>query len=106
MVKVNEKNSRIIEMINRDMDGWTMEDIRRQNDGHFRYTVSLNSSFLDQDIQEMDLSVRSFNCLKRAGISTIGDLVEKIDSGSDLLNLRNLGEKSASEIMLCLFLNN
>ena len=106
MFEVNEKNSKIIEMVNRDLDGWTLEEIRKKNGGHFRYTVSLNDQFLGQDINELELSVRSYNCLKRAGVSTIGELVDRIDSYSDLLKMRNLGQKSASEIMLYLFLNN
>ena len=45
----------------------------------------------------MDLSVRSFNCLKRAGINTVGDLVEKTDE--EMLKFRNLGKKSYEEVI-------
>ena len=51
---------------------------------------------LDRTIEELDLSVRSYNCLKRAGINTIADLLDKtID---DLGKVRNLGKKSIDEI--------
>ena len=43
-------------------------------------------------IEELDLSVRSFNCLKRAGINTVEDLINT--SQEDMMKLRNLGRKS------------
>jgi DNA-directed RNA polymerase subunit alpha len=51
---------------------------------------------LDRSIEELELSVRSFNCLEAAGIKTIRDLVQK--SESDMLKYRNFGRKSLSEI--------
>ena len=52
---------------------------------------------LEKSIDEMDLSVRSFNCLKRASIQTIGDLTRK--TMDDMLKVRNLGKKSLDEII-------
>lgn len=52
---------------------------------------------LAMSIEEMDLSVRSNNCLRRAGINTVGDLINK--SEEDLKKVRNLGTKSLEEIM-------
>lgn len=49
-------------------------------------------------IEEMDLSVRSYNCLKRAGIHTIEDLTKKTEE--DMLKVRNLGTKSLDEVIL------
>jgi len=51
---------------------------------------------LDKSIEELELSVRSYNCLEAAGIKTIRDLVQK--SESDMLKYRNFGRKSLSEI--------
>lgn len=51
---------------------------------------------LDKQIDDMDLSVRSYNCLKRAGIHTVRQLVEF--SENDLLNIRNFGVKSIEEV--------
>lgn len=51
---------------------------------------------LDRSIEELELSVRSFNCLEAAGIKTIRDLVKK--SESEMLKYRNFGRKSLSEI--------
>ena len=45
----------------------------------------------------MDLSVRSYNCLKRAGINTIQDLLKK--SRNDMFKVRNLGAKSVEEVI-------
>ena len=52
---------------------------------------------LELPIEEMDLSVRSYNCLKRANINTIDDLIKK--SKSDMLKVRNLGLKSIEEVV-------
>ncbi|NLC06480.1 MAG: DNA-directed RNA polymerase subunit alpha [Syntrophomonadaceae bacterium] len=51
---------------------------------------------LDMTIEELDLSVRSFNCLKRAGINTVGELVQK--NAEDMMKVRNLGKKSLEEV--------
>ena len=51
---------------------------------------------LEMSIEELELSVRSFNCLKRAGINTIGELIEK--TPEDMLKVRNLGKKSLEEV--------
>jgi DNA-directed RNA polymerase subunit alpha len=52
---------------------------------------------LEMTIEELDLSVRSFNCLKRAGINTVEDLISK--SEEDMMKVRNLGRKSLEEVM-------
>lgn len=52
---------------------------------------------LSMTIEDLDLSVRSFNCLKRAGIHTVEDLVNKTES--EMLKVRNLGRKSFEEVM-------
>ena len=54
-------------------------------------------SALAMTIEELDLSVRSFNCLKRAGINTVEDLVNK--SEDEMMKVRNLGRKSLEEVM-------
>ncbi len=52
---------------------------------------------LEMTIEELDLSVRSFNCLKRAGINTVEDLISK--SEDDMMKVRNLGRKSLEEVV-------
>ena len=51
---------------------------------------------LERTIEELDLSVRSYNCLKRAGINTVHDLTEK--SEAEMMKVRNLGRKSLEEV--------
>lgn len=52
---------------------------------------------LEMTIEELDLSVRSFNCLKRAGINTVEDLINK--SEEEMMKVRNLGKKSLEEVI-------
>lgn len=52
---------------------------------------------LNMTIEELDLSVRSFNCLKRAGINTVEDLTNKTEE--DMMKVRNLGRKSLEEVI-------
>ncbi len=52
---------------------------------------------LEMTIEELDLSVRSFNCLKRANINTVEDLTEKTEE--DMMKVRNLGRKSLEEVV-------
>ena len=48
-------------------------------------------------IEDLDFSVRSYNCLKRAGINTVGDLINRTEE--DMMKVRNLGRKSLEEVM-------
>ena len=52
---------------------------------------------LEMTIEELELSVRSFNCLKRAGIDTVQDLTNRTEE--DMINVRNLGKKSLEEVI-------
>ena len=51
---------------------------------------------LEMTIEEFDLSVRSYNCLKRAGINTVQELANKTEE--DMMKVRNLGSKSLEEV--------
>ena len=57
---------------------------------------SKKEKVLEMSIEELELSVRSFNCLKRAGIATVEDLTNK--SETDMMKVRNLGKKSLDEV--------
>ena len=52
---------------------------------------------LEMSIEELDLSVRSYNCLKRAGINTVEDLANKTEE--EMMKVRNLGRKSLEEVL-------
>ena len=59
--------------------------------------VGTKEKVLEQSIEELDLSVRSYNCLKRAGINTVEDLANKTED--DMMKVRNLGRKSLDEVL-------
>ena len=52
---------------------------------------------LDMSIDELELSVRSYNCLKRAGINTVAELCNR--TSEDMMKVRNLGRKSLEEVL-------
>ncbi|MDR1465062.1 MAG: DNA-directed RNA polymerase subunit alpha [Oscillospiraceae bacterium] len=58
---------------------------------------SSKEKVLEMTIDDLDLSVRSYNCLKRAGINTVEDLISK--TGDDMMKVRNLGRKSLDEVI-------
>lgn len=68
----------------------------RNEDHMFEASEERTSANLDRSIDDLDLSVRSYNCLKRAGIQTVGELIEKTEE--DMMKIRNLGKKSLKEI--------
>ncbi len=51
---------------------------------------------MEMTIEELDLSVRSYNCLKRAGINTVEELIQRNEE--DMMKVRNLGKKSLEEV--------
>ena len=58
---------------------------------------TVQGKILEMTIEELDMSVRSFNCLKRAGIDTVQDLTNKTEE--DMIKVRNLGKKSLEEVI-------
>jgi DNA-directed RNA polymerase subunit alpha len=58
--------------------------------------TGLTGKVAELTIDELDLSVRAFNCLKRAGINTVAELVQK--NQKDMMKVRNLGKKSLEEV--------
>ena len=70
----------------------------------FYFNFYLNSRTAETPLEALDLSQRAYNSLKRAGYSTIGELVEAIAGGVEIGKIRNCGEKSRREIMEKLFL--
>ena len=57
---------------------------------------SIEKKISDMTVEELDLSVRSFNCLKRANINTVEELINKTED--DMMHVRNLGVKSLEEV--------
>ena len=59
---------------------------------------TIKEKVLEMTIEELDMSVRSFNCLKRAGIDTVEDLINRTEE--EMMKVRNLGKKSLEEVIL------
>ena len=57
---------------------------------------SKKEKILEMNIEDLDLSVRSYNCLKRAGINTVEELVQRDEE--EMMKVRNLGRKSLEEV--------
>lgn len=67
------------------------------------FVVYMTEEFVNTNLEELDLSVRSYNCLRRAGFRTIGDVLDKISTQDELLRYNKLGSNSAKEIMRKIF---
>ena len=89
--------SQIIEQI-------TGDRIHEKKGGKFFFKIYLNSKMRKTPIEALDLGVRAYNSLKRAGFSSVGELAEAIASGTEIGKIRNCGAKSCREIMEKLFL--
>ena len=74
----------------------TAEEEQEEDASIFADNVEEDSTELDKQIEDLALSVRSYNCLKRANIHSVRQLVEF--SENDLLNIRNFGVKSIEEV--------
>ncbi|OAN11945.1 DNA-directed RNA polymerase subunit alpha [Streptococcus sp. CCUG 49591] len=75
-----------------------LTDIAKSTEVMKEADTESDDRILDRTIEELDLSVRSYNCLKRAGINTVHDLTEK--SEAEMMKVRNLGRKSLEEVKL------
>lgn len=74
-----------------------LSDNARLVDVMVESTTDEKEKVLEMNIDELELSVRSFNCLKRAGINTVQELINK--SPEDMMKVRNLGRKSLDEVL-------
>ena len=83
------------------MDG---VDLHEKKGGSFKFRMHLTPGMSESPIETLELSVRSYNSLKRAGFNTVGDVADAICSGIKLKEIRNCGAKSVREIMEHLFL--
>ena len=105
---MNERILQILNEMDRYMPAGSMIQFLYEHKKMIRFNVSFTKTEKAEDISALDLSQRSINCLRRAGYTTIGSLLEAIAVTGDekskekLLRLRNLGRKSAEEILLML----
>lgn len=77
-----------------------MYDIKKMNIWKKEANRRKTYDYLQSDISDLNLSVRSYNCLKRAGCDTIGDIIRLIENDENgLRKIRNLGNRSEAEIL-------
>ena len=110
MMKLDtEEVQRITREMNRYLDGITIEELLMIRQKRFFYEVRLSETQCKQEIMTLDLSQRAYNCLRRAGINTVGQILDRFhDSGDQsskrqLQQLKNLGKGTADEILIKLF---
>ena len=99
-----DPNKTLMEMneVMRRFDG---AEVKQKKGRKFRFLLHLTPSMAETPIDTLDLSVRGYHCLKRAGYNTIGQLAESIEAGSELAKIRNCGKNTIQEIMIRLFLH-
>ena len=98
---MNQDQSRTLTQIVEALAGTRLHE---RKGGKFYFNFYLNNKAGDTPIEALDLGVRAYNSLKRAGYSTIGELAEAIAEGTEFAKIRNCGAKSCREIMEKLFL--
>ncbi len=75
-----------------------------QREGDFKFIVYQGLDAMNSGIENLELTPRPYNCLKRAGYSTINSVVDDVECRQDFAKVRNMGRKSTNEFMLKLFL--
>ncbi len=97
---MSQNQSQTVMEIMRHIDGITL---REKKGARFRYPLHLTKRMSETLISELDLGVRAYNSVKRAGYNTIGELANSLADGSDLGKIRGCGKTSIREIMEHLF---
>ncbi len=106
---MTELDENVTREMNKYLNDTTIEDIMMKHSKMFHFRVNLSRIQMEQDIEVLDLTPRAYNCLRRAGINKVGDLINKystkdtMSSKQQLRRNRNLGEKTAIDILLKLF---
>lgn len=95
-----DQSSTMMELIN-GIEGVTL---REKRGSRFKFRMYLSPAMSDTSIEALDLGVRSYHSLKRAGYNSVGEVAEAVAGGKELKSIRNCGAKSVREIMEHLFL--
>ena len=96
----NEQNQTLAGLMN-EIPG---VELKKRHGRKFFFYIRLGEQMKGAPLEELDLSVRSYNSLKRAGYNHIGEVAEAISGGMELKQIRNCGAKSIREIMEHIFL--
>ena len=106
MIELNES---VLREMNRYLNDTIIEEILIRNRKMFHFKVMFTSEQMAQDIDVLDLRPRAYNCLKRYGYNTVGDVINGVEmreeesSKRQLLKIRNLGRNTAEEILMKIF---
>ena len=106
MIELNES---VLREMDRYLNDTTIEEILIRNRKMFHFKVMFTSEQMAQDIDVLDLRPRAYNCLKRYGYNTVGDVVNGVETREEesskrqLLKIRNLGRNTAEEILMKIF---
>ncbi len=103
MTTGNVKYSRMKELFN-NIAGVELRDAKGGKNGTFHFKMATSPEMRATEIDVLELSVRSYHGLKRAGYDTIGQVIEAVEDGMALKKVRNLGAISIREIMENMFL--
>ena len=101
-IAMSEKCQKVFDEILTLVPTNKFSEIRKRR-GKLKFPIYINDKLRTTELDTLELSARSSNCLHRAGYRTIGELVEAIESSDDLRKIRNCGARSVDEIMEKLF---
>lgn len=93
-----------IRTIREIMDSFRGVELREKHGGSLKFRMYITHQMNEESLDALDLSPRSYHCLKREGYDRIGELAADIAGGKNPITFRNCGRKSAREIMEHLFL--
>lgn len=79
-------------------------ELKEKHGKKFHFCLHMTEKMRNTPLETLELGQRSYNCLKRAGYSTVGEVTDAIIGGRELKGIRNCGAKSVREIMEQLFL--
>lgn len=98
---IKEQQCSTVKEIMRKYNGMELKETKG---GRFTFQMYLTQDMKNTSIEALELGIRSYHALKRAGYNTIGELADAVSSGPVLKSIRNCGAKSEREIMEHMFL--
>lgn len=100
---MSERCQQVFDEILRLVPTNRFSEIKKERGGKLVFPIYITDALMTTDLEALELSPRSSNCLHRAGFKTVGELVLAINGPDDLKKIRNCGAKSVNEIMEQLF---
>ena len=100
---MSERCQKVFDEILRLVPTNRFSEIKKERRGKLIFPIYITEELMTTDLEALELSPRSSNCLHRAGFKTVGELVLAINGPDDLKKIRNCGAKSVNEIMEQLF---